>query len=61
MKTSNKKSLLVAKQTLLATVISVIVAVFSLMLSLPDKHSNHLEISMTGTLSSTLRIDVNKK
>lgn len=56
-----EKCLSTAKKTLLATVIGILLAAFSLILSLPDKYPNHVEISVTSTLSSTLRIDINKK
>lgn len=51
----------IAKKTLLATVVGVLLAAFSLILSLSDKHPNHLEISITSTLSSTLMLIVSEQ
>lgn len=55
-----KQCLLITKKTLRATVIGVLLAAFSLILSLPDKYPNHLEIKITSTLSSTLRLSVSE-
>ncbi len=55
-----EKCLSIARKTLLATVIGILLAVFSLILSLPDKHPNNLEISITSTLSSTLILGISK-
>lgn len=49
-----KQCLLIARLTLLVTVLSLIIPI------LTDEHPNQIEILITSTLSSTLRLSVSE-